>query len=104
MNPRIGRRFPACWETTTRLRHLATVVRSFKAAVTRELRISGIHGDEPVWQPNYYDRVVRDDAELKPDSSKYIAANPLAWQYDRENPRAVADEAYERAWQWLEKP
>ena len=82
---------------------MGVVVRSFKAAVTREPRISGIHDDEPVWQPNYYDRVVRDEAELN-RIREYIAANPLAWQYDNENPERTADEAYERAWQWLEKP
>ena len=82
---------------------MGVVVRSFKAAVTRELRISGIHDDEPVWQPNYYDRVVRDEAELN-RIREYIAANPLAWQYDNENPERTANEAYERAWQWLEKP
>jgi len=60
-------------------------VRSFKAVVARrahkELRWNG-----PVWQRNYYDRVLRDGQEFS-DASRYIAENPMKWELDRENPQ-----------------
>jgi hypothetical protein len=77
-------------------------LRSFKAAVTRELRIRELHDESQVWQSNYYDRVVRDQAELD-RIREYIAYNRVAWQYDHENPERTADEGYERAWSWLER-
>ena len=82
---------------------LGVIIRSFKAAVTRELRIRGLHGQRAVWQSNFYDRVVRDEAELN-RIREYIAQNPIAWQHDRENPERHANETYERAWGWLENP
>jgi putative transposase len=80
---------------------LGVVVRSFKAAVTRELCMRDLPDLEAVWQPNFYDRVVRDEAKLA-RIREYIAYNPVAWQYDTENPERTADEPYERAWGWLE--
>jgi hypothetical protein len=77
------------------------VIRSFKAAVTREVRLQSLHGNDPLWQPNYYDRVIRKDAELN-RIREYVAHNPVAWLYDSENPERTANEAYERTWAWLE--
>ena len=63
---------------------LSAIVRSFKAEVSRrageELRWKG-----RVWQPNYYDRVVRDGREFA-DASRYILENPQNWDRDLENP------------------
>lgn len=63
---------------------LGAVVRSFKAIVTRraheELGWCG-----PVWQRNYYERIVRDSQELS-DTQKYIVENPLRWELDKDNP------------------
>ena len=80
---------------------LSTAIRSFKAAVTRELRIRSLHDETPVWQPNFYDRVIRNDSELN-RIREYIAQNPVAWEYDRENPDRTANEEYERVWEWVE--
>jgi hypothetical protein len=38
----------------------------------------------PIWQRNYYERVLRDGKELD-DASRYIAENPMKWAADREN-------------------
>jgi putative transposase len=81
--------------------HLSVVVRSFKAAVTRELRIQGLCDDRPVWQPNYYDRVIRNEYELA-RIREYIAHNPIAWQYDYDNPERMLDEQHSQRWAWLE--
>ncbi len=39
----------------------------------------------PLWQRNYYERVVRSEAELDA-MRKYIDENPLRWALDSENP------------------
>jgi hypothetical protein len=44
----------------------------------------------PVWQRNYYEHVVRSDAELL-RVREYIFNNPLEWENDRENPLRPAD-------------
>lgn len=52
---------------------LAAVVRAFKAAVTKQCRTTGLI--ETVWQRNYYERVIRDEDELR-RVIEYIRNNP----------------------------
>lgn len=80
---------------------VSAIVRSFKSAVTRELRLRGL-AEGPVWQQNYWDRVIRNDEELA-RIRQYIAFNPITWGFDNENPLRNADAAYEHAWSWLER-
>ncbi|MSQ17392.1 MAG: hypothetical protein EXR54_07490 [Dehalococcoidia bacterium] len=40
-----------------------------------------------LWQRNYYEHVIRDDAELS-RVREYIASNPAKWYLDAENPQA----------------
>ena len=61
---------------------LSSVVRSFKAAVTRELR--GVTGVKDVWQRGYHDRVVRSQQALD-HIRRYIVANPTRWHEDPYN-------------------
>jgi REP element-mobilizing transposase RayT len=42
----------------------------------------------PIWQPRYYDRIIRDEKELN-NVRDYIANNVLAWAFDTENPEKV---------------
>jgi putative transposase len=63
---------PGVWRTGA---SLASIVGGFKAAVSR--RITG----ESIWQRVYYDRVIRDQEELRRVSA-YIEANPETWQFD----------------------
>ena len=42
-------------------------------------------GSAQVWQRNYYEHFVRDEAELN-RIRQYISNNPLQWEMDRENP------------------
>lgn len=49
------------------------IVRSFKAAVTRKCRESGLNDFS--WQPGFYDRIIRDQHELNA-YRRYIATNP----------------------------
>jgi len=64
---------------------LGAVVGNFKSVSTR--RINGLRRTPAVrvWQRNYYERVIRDEAELR-RVRDYIAVNPLRWALDRENP------------------
>jgi len=70
---------------------IPTIVRSFKAAVTR--RINGHRGTPgaSVWQRNYYEHLIRDDESLD-CIREYIANNPRQWGIDRENPAGVCSQ------------
>jgi REP element-mobilizing transposase RayT len=63
---------------------LGDVVRAFKSisaiAVNRIIGRSG-----RLWQRNYYERVIRDEAELT-NALQYIIDNPARWPDDAENP------------------
>jgi putative transposase len=63
---------------------LSVIVRSFKAAVTREVRLQELWDGGRLWQPNFIDRVVCNERELD-RIREYIAHNPIAWQFDQEN-------------------
>lgn len=41
--------------------------------------------DRPLWQRNYYERIIRDENELA-GIREYIRFNPLKWPEDNENP------------------
>ncbi len=64
---------------------LGRIVRAFKSAVTRMAYRDGLlpHGT-PVWQRNYWDRVIRDDGAYE-RIAKYIRDNPANWKGDRFN-------------------
>ena len=59
-------------------------MRAFKSisaiATNRYLRRVG----EPVWQRNYFERVIRNDRELN-QIRQYIRDNPVNWNTDPEN-------------------
>jgi putative transposase len=68
---------------------IPTIIRSYKSAVS--LRIHHLRGTpgSPVWQRNFYERVVRDEDELR-QIAEYILNNPLGWETDGENPHRCA--------------
>ena len=68
---------------------IATIVRSFKSAVTR--RVNAIHGTpgDGLWQRRYYEHVIRDEAELR-RIRDYVDTNPREWEFDQENPHGSA--------------
>jgi putative transposase len=64
---------------------LGAVVRSFKAASTRQAKVVNLSLGGPLWQRGYYERVIRNDREL--DALRaYVRENPLKWGQDAENP------------------
>jgi REP element-mobilizing transposase RayT len=75
--PTAGLRRPA--------RSLGAFVAAFKGAATRRInRMRGTPG-VPVWQRNYYEHVIRDNAGLD-RLRRYILDNPARWAEDPENP------------------
>ncbi len=65
---------------------LGTIVGSYKSAVTKQVnRDRGTPG-VPVWQRNYYEHIIRNEASLQ-HIRNYIIHNPAKWPDDPENPR-----------------
>ncbi len=64
---------------------LPEVVRAFKTFSARRINaLCGEHGT-PVWQRGFYEHIVRNEISLQ-EVRSYIAANPMRWHLDRENP------------------
>ena len=64
---------------------LPTIVRSFKAAVTKRVRELAGKPDLEIWQRNYYEHVIRNEESLN-EIRRYIQENSLRWALDKENP------------------
>ena len=62
---------------------LGAIIRSFKSAVTR--RAGRELNSANIWQRNYYEHIIRNNADWE-RICNYIAANPLNWVEDEENP------------------
>lgn len=62
---------------------LGEIVRTFKAATSRLIHKEGC--EEFAWQRNYYESIVRNDAQLTAIRT-YIASNPQRWDKDTLNP------------------
>ena len=72
---------------------LGAVVGAYKSLTTRayiEGVIAGVWApfQKRLWQRNYYEHVVRNDASLA-ELRQYILDNPTRWAFDRENPRVL---------------
>jgi putative transposase len=68
------------------MRHgLPEIVRAFKSYSARQVNYLRHTPGSPVWQRNYYERVVRNEDELR-QMAAYILNNPLGWETDDENP------------------
>jgi hypothetical protein len=81
----------------TTVASLSAVVRALKSFSAR--RINELRGTPgaPVWQRNYYEHVIRSDADLE-RIREYVRTNPARWHLDRENPARVDDDEFDR---WL---
>ncbi len=64
---------------------IGAIVGSYKSAVTRQINeLRGTLGAR-LWQRNYYERIIRSDAELN-RIREYIVQNPATWDTDELNP------------------
>jgi len=66
---------------------IPTIVRLFKSATTACINRARNQPRLPVWQRNYYEHIIRDEAEWA-SIREYIETNPARWSEDRENPNA----------------
>lgn len=64
---------------------IGSIVAGFKSATTKLINIIRNNPGCPVWQRNYYERVVRNENELS-RAREYIVNNPMKWELDKENP------------------
>ncbi len=62
---------------------IPTIVRAFKSAVTRQINFYRNTPGMPVWQRNYYERVIRNEVEMNA-VREYIVNNPQQWALDAE--------------------
>ncbi|WP_302504320.1 transposase [Geoalkalibacter halelectricus] len=67
---------------------MATVIRSFKSAVTKRINALRDASGCPVWQRNYYEHVIRGERDLHA-IRQYIADNPAQWEMDTNHPNRI---------------
>ncbi len=65
---------------------LGAIVQNYKSASSYKIHKLGMLPGKQIWQRNYYEHVIRDDAELN-RIREYIEANPGRWEQDEENPK-----------------
>jgi len=82
---------------------IPTIVRSFKSMTTRRINLLRNAPGTPVWQRNYYDRIIRHERALNA-IRQYIIENPRRWQMDRENQaRTAPDPLAQAIWNMLKQ-
>ncbi|GAC1394894.1 MAG: transposase [Chloroflexota bacterium] len=64
---------------------IGALVRGFKAATTARVNTLRNSPGVPFWQRNYYEHIIRDDADLERIRA-YVAANPARWTEDSLHP------------------
>ena len=67
---------------------LGSLVAGFKSATTKRINQLRNTPGTPVWQRNYYERVIRNEREMDA-TRRYIVDNPAKWGEDVENPRSL---------------
>jgi REP element-mobilizing transposase RayT len=65
---------------------IGAIIGQFKSMATKRINKRRGTPGVPVWQRNYYERIIRSEAQLDA-LRRYIADNPGQWDLDRENPR-----------------
>lgn len=67
---------------------ISSFVAGFKAYTTKLINAARHTPGAKVWQPNYHEHVVRNDAELE-RLRRYVEGNPAEWPRDDENPHRL---------------
>lgn len=68
-----------------RAHSLTEIIRGFKTFSSRRINDLRKSPGVKVWQRNYYERIIRNEIELK-KLREYIQNNPLNWYKDSDNP------------------
>ena len=64
---------------------LSSFVAGFKCAATKPINVLWNAAGTPVWQRNYYDRIIPNEISLQ-HIRNYIQNNPVTWQNDQLHP------------------
>lgn len=64
---------------------LSTFIAGFKMAVTKRINLSRNAPGTPVWQRNYYEHIIRNEAAFQ-TILRYIRNNPKTWESDQLHP------------------
>jgi REP element-mobilizing transposase RayT len=67
---------------------LGSLMAGFKSAATKRINETRNSPGIPVWQRNYYERVIRNEEELNA-IRQYIIDNPARWTEDRNHPANI---------------
>lgn len=67
---------------------LSEAVRAFKSFSARRINALRNRPGAPLWQRNYYEHVIRNEADLR-EVREYLAGNPLRWELDELYPGQV---------------
>jgi REP element-mobilizing transposase RayT len=73
---------------TQRLKPLGRILGAFKTRSTRLVNEFRQTSGAPIWQRNYYERIIRNEFELN-RIIDYIISNPANWSDDENNPLNV---------------
>jgi REP element-mobilizing transposase RayT len=79
------------------LHGIAEIIRGFKTITARLINQKRNSPGKPLWQRNYFDRVVRNEKELS-RVRKYILDNPVQWEVDHDNPDVKIRNAVPDPW------
>jgi putative transposase len=71
-------------ESSANSASIAEIIRGFKTFSAREINKHRQLRGVPVWQRNYFDRVIRTEKELE-NIRQYIINNPQNWHTDSQN-------------------
>jgi len=58
--------------------NISNIIRGFKAKTTSKINAHRETPGRQIWQPRFYDRIIRDERELK-NVRNYIINNPSKW-------------------------
>jgi putative transposase len=70
---------------TGRIKALGRILGAFKTHSIKLVNEFRQTPGAPIWQRNYYERIIRDEPELN-RISDYIVSNPVNWVHDENNP------------------
>lgn len=62
---------------------LPTIIRSFKSAATKCVHEERPDSPTKIWQPGYYEHVIRNEEELL-YTINYIKSNPENWELEKQ--------------------
>jgi hypothetical protein len=73
---------------------LSQIIGYFKYESTKDINILRKTPGVKLWQRGFYEHVIRDDESLN-RIREYIESNPLRWDLDKENPKAVGKDDFD---------